>query len=154
MVMQLCRERLQPDMTDADVPAETAAAIAERVSVFYECHPYPPPVDDLEAYRQAWDDKRRRADSHLFWPAEPTRDDRSILVAGCGTTQAAHYAVRWPRAQVTGIDVSAKSIAFTQGLKRKYALGNLAVRQLPVERAGELGRRFEHVVCTGVLHHL
>jgi SAM-dependent methyltransferase len=76
------------------------------------------------------------------------------LVAGCGTTQAAHYALRWPRAQVVGVDVSAKSIAFTQGLKRKHGLGNLEVRQLPVERAGELGRRFEHVVCTGVLHHL
>jgi SAM-dependent methyltransferase len=141
-------------MTDADVSAATAAAIARQVSAFYECHPYPPPVDDLEAYRQAWDDKRRRADSHLFWPAEPTRDDRSILVAGCGTTQAAHYAVRWPRAQVIGIDVSAKSIAFTHGLKRKYALANLEVRQMPVERAAELGQSFEHVVCTGVLHHL
>src|SRR5580704_3311083 len=121
-------------MIDADVPAETAAAIAEQVSAFYECHPYPPPVDDLEAYRQAWNDQRRRADSHLFWPNEPTRDDCSILVAGCGTTQAAHYAVRWPRAQVVGIDVSAKSIAFTQGLKRKHALGNLEVRQMPVDR--------------------
>ena len=92
--------------------------------------------------------------SHLFWPAEPYRDDRGILVAGCGTTQAAHYALRWPRAQVIGIDVSAKSIAFTEGLKRKYALVNLEVRQLPVERAAELGSSFEHVVCTGVLHHL
>ncbi len=141
-------------MNEDDVPAATAAAIARQVSVFYEDHPYPPPVDDLQAYRQLWDDRRRRADSHLFWPAQPYRDDRSILVAGCGTTQAAHYALRWPRAQVVGIDVSAKSIAFTQGLKRKYALANLEVRQLPVERAAELGQSFEHVVCTGVLHHL
>jgi SAM-dependent methyltransferase len=141
-------------MVDAEIPAATAAAIARRVSAFYESHPYPPPVDDLEAYRQIWDDRRRHADSHLFWPAEPTRDDRSILVAGCGTTQAAHYALRWPRAQVMGIDVSAKSIAFTQELKRKHALANLEVRQLAVERATGLGQSFEHVVCTGVLHHL
>ena len=141
-------------MSDDEVTAATSAAIARQVSEFYERHPYPPPVDDLNAYRQLWDDQRRRAESHLLWPAEPYREDRSILVAGCGTTQAAHYALRWPRAQVIGIDVSAKSITFTQGLKRKHALGNLEVRQLPVERAGELGRRFEHVVCTGVLHHL
>jgi SAM-dependent methyltransferase len=76
------------------------------------------------------------------------------LVAGCGTIQAAHYAVRWPRARVVGIDVSAKSIAFTQSLKRKYELDNLELRQLPVERAAELGQAFDHVVCTGVLHHL
>src|SRR5271163_743802 len=141
-------------MNDHEVPAATGAAIARQVSAFYERHPYPPPVDDLPAYRQAWDDGRRRAESHLFWPAEPYCEDRSILVAGCGTTQAAHYAVRWPRAQVVGIDVSAKSIALTQGLKRKHALANLEVRQLAVERAAELGQGFDHVVCTGVLHHL
>jgi SAM-dependent methyltransferase len=139
-------------MNDDDVPRATA--IATHVSAFYECHPYPPPVDDLEAYRRIWDGRRRQVESHLFWPAEPFREDRSILVAGCGTTQAAHYALRWPRAQVIGIDLSAKSIAFTQGLKRKYALANLELRQLAVERAAELGRGFDHVVCTGVLHHL
>ncbi len=141
-------------MNDDIDPTATGDAIAREVSEFYERHPYPPPVDDLAAYRKAWDDRRRRADSHLLWPDEPYRDDRSILVAGCGTTQAAHYAVRWPRAQVIGIDVSAKSIAFTQGLKRKYALANLEVRQLAVEHAAQLGRSFKHVVCTGVLHHL
>jgi len=135
---------------------ETAAAtgVARRVSAFYETHPYPPPVDDLEAYRQNWDDRRRQAESHLFWPAEPYRENRSILVAGCGTTQAAHYALCWPRTQVVGIDLSGRSIAFTQGLKRKYALDNLEVRQLAVERVVELDQRFDHVVCTGVLHHL
>ena len=121
---------------------------------FYERHPYPPPVDDLDAYRRAWDDPRRCADSHCFWPDEPCRDDRSILVAGCGTTQAAHYAVRWPRARVVGIDVSASSIAFTQELKRKHSLDNLEVRQLAVEQAHALGETFEYIVCTGVLHHL
>jgi SAM-dependent methyltransferase len=144
----------QPVTNDDEVPAAVADAIARQVSAFYERHPYPPPVDDLQAYRQVWDDRRRRADSHLFWPTEPYRDDRSILVAGCGTIQAAHYALRWPRAQVIGIDVSAKSIAFTQGLKRKHALANLEVRHLAVERVAQLGKSFENVVCTGVLHHL
>ncbi|MGC9991035.1 MAG: methyltransferase [Candidatus Cybelea sp.] len=129
-------------------------SIAAQVADFYECHPYPPPVDDLIGYGRSWDDRRRRAESHLFWPAEPYRDDRSILIAGCGTTQAAHYALRWPRAQVIGIDVSAASIAFTERLKQKYALDNLEVRQLSVERAAELGRSFEYVISTGVLHHL
>ncbi len=126
----------------------------DRVSAFYEAHPYPPPVDDLDAYRRAWDDARRRAESHLFWPAEPYRDDRSILVAGCGTVQAAHYALRWPGARVVGIDVSANSIAHTRELKRRHALDNLELHQLAVENAAELGQTFEQVVCTGVLHHL
>ncbi len=121
---------------------------------FYESHPYPPPVDDLDAYRLTWDDRRRRVDSHLFWPDEQYRADRSILVAGCGTMQAAHYAVRWPDARVVGIDVSEHSIAFERELKQKHSLENLELHRIEIERAGELGELFDHVVCTGVLHHL
>jgi SAM-dependent methyltransferase len=130
------------------------AAIAARVGDFYERHPYPPPVDDLEDYSRKWDDRRRRADAHLFWPSEPYRDDRSVLVAGCGTTQAAKFALRWPRANVTGIDVSAGSLVFAEQMKVKYGLDNLRLKQLSIESVGELGKSFDHVVCTGVLHHL
>lgn len=124
------------------------------LEAFYDRHPYPPPRDDLDAYRRQWDDARRRADSHLFWPDEPYRGDRSILLAGCGSIQAAHYAVRWPNARVVGIDISATSLAFTRELKRKHRLENLEVRELPIERAAELHESFDHVVCTGVLHHM
>lgn len=128
---------------------------AAAVSDFYEHHPYPPPVDNLDRYRELWDDPlRRRVEAHLFWPVEPCRADRGVLVAGCGTSQAAKYALRWPCAKVTGIDVSANSIAQTQKLKRKYKLKNLELHQIPIERAGELGCRFDRVVSTGVLHHL
>jgi len=130
-------------------------AVAERVRTFYDSHPYPPPVDDLDGYRRRWDDpQRRRADYHLSWPARPYRDDLSILIAGCGTSQAAKHALRWPRARVTAIDVSETSVRCTEALKRKYDLANLEVRQLPVERIGELGTSFDQIVCTGVLHHL
>lgn len=124
------------------------------MGAFYESHPYPPSVDDLEGYAARWDDARRRAEAHLLWPGDPCRSERRILVAGCGTTQAAKYALRWPKAQVTGIDLSAQSVAFTEQMKRKYGLANLEVRQLPLERAGDLGQRFDEIVCTGVLHHL
>lgn len=128
--------------------------VAQDVSAFYERHPYPPPVDDLERYRPSGSVDRRRSEALLFWPDESFREDRTILVAGCGTSQAAKHAMRWPRAKVVGIDVSATSIEKTGVLKRKYGLDNLELHQLPVERAAELGRTFEHVVCTGVLHHL
>jgi SAM-dependent methyltransferase len=137
-----------------EAPACDASGVAQAVSAFYESHPYPPPLDDLDHYRGLWTDERRRADACLYWPTEPYRDDRSILVAGCGTSQAAKVALRWPRARVTGIDVSATSIEETGKLKRKHRIENLELQQLPVERAAELGRSFEHIICTGVLHHL
>ena len=122
---------------------------------FYERHPYPTPVASLENYRRLWQDRqRRRADYHLFWPGRPYREDHAILIAGCGTSQAAKHALRWPAARVTGIDFSATSVRHTQELKRKHRLDNLEVRQLPLTRVGELGASFDQIVCTGVLHHL
>jgi SAM-dependent methyltransferase len=136
-------EPLPPADTDMDVQR------------FYEAYPYPPPVGSLDQYRRMWQEPlRRRADHHLFWPARPFRETFSVLVAGCGTSQAAKHAVRWPSAQVTGIDVSATSVSCTEQLKRQHQLHNLQVHQLPIERAGELETTFDLIVCTGVLHHL
>src|SRR5450432_1862920 len=129
--------------------------VAEEVRDFYDRYPYPPPVDDLGKYQRFWQDRqRRRADYHLFWPDRPYKEDQSILIAGCGTSQAAKHAMRWPEAQVTGIDSSATSVRHTEGLKRKHNLKNLQIHQLAVERVSELGMSFDQIVCTGVLHHL
>jgi len=132
-----------------------AASVGEEVRAFYEHHPYPPPVDSLEKYRRFGQDRQsRRVDYHLFWPLRPYREDLSILIAGCGTSQAAKHAMRWPAAQVTGIDFSAMSVRSTEELKRKYNLDNLQVRELPIERVGDLKMSFDQIICTGVLHHL
>jgi SAM-dependent methyltransferase len=131
------------------------AGMPDQVQDFYDRYPYPRPVDSLEKYRQRWQDwARRRADYHLFWPVKPYREDRTILIAGCGTSQAAKHALRWPAAQVTGIDFSATSVRHTEELKRKYDLHNLQVHQVAIERVDDLEMSFDQIVCTGVLHHL
>lgn len=133
----------------------TLLGVAEEVRAFYDRYPYPRPVGSLENYRRLWEyQPRRRADYHLFWPSRPFQEEFSILVAGCGTSQAAKHAVRRPEAEVSGIDFSATSVACTEALKDKYGLNNLQVRQLPIEQVGELGKGFDQIVCTGVLHHL
>jgi SAM-dependent methyltransferase len=138
----------------AEPPLSSSGTIGD-VQAFYERYPYPGPVDSLDQYSRLWaDPQRRRADHHLFQPALPYREDPSILIAGCGTSQAAKHAVRWPAARVTGIDFSATSVRCTEALKLRHGLDNLQLHQLPVERAGELGMQFDQIVCTGVLHHL
>ncbi|HKM77277.1 MAG TPA: class I SAM-dependent methyltransferase [Candidatus Bathyarchaeia archaeon] len=129
--------------------------MAEEVRDFYERYPYPRPIENLDKYRALWQDRqRRRADYHLFWPTRSYREDYSILIAGCGTSQAARYAVRWPSAQVVGIDFSATSVRCTEELKRNYNLNNLQVHRLSIEQVKDLGTSFDQIVCTGVLHHL
>src|SRR5271156_96107 len=142
-------------MSQRGEPLPPSLDAAEEVRDFYDRYPYPPPVDNLEKYRQLWQDQqRRRSDYHLFWPARPYKDDQSILIAGCGTSQAAKHALRWPAAQVTGIDCSATSVQRTEELKQKYDLKNLDVHQLAIEQVNHLGMTFDQIVCTGVLHHL
>jgi SAM-dependent methyltransferase len=129
--------------------------VTDQVRDFYDKHPYPPPVDGLEGYRQEWKDAgQRRADYHLFWPSKSYREQLQILVAGCGTSQATKYAIRHPAAQVVGIDLSSTSIQQTLAFKKEYNLENLSAHQLPVERVGELKKTFDKIICTGVLHHL
>jgi SAM-dependent methyltransferase len=142
-------------MKDHESRRADAASVGEDVRAFYERHPYPPPIDSLEKYRSLGQDPQsRRVDYHLCWPLRPYREDLSILIAGCGTSQAAKHALRWPAAQVTGIDFSATSVRCTEELKRKYNIDNLQVHQLPVERASDLETSFDQIICTGVLHHL
>jgi SAM-dependent methyltransferase len=142
-------------MKDHESPNADAVNIGEEVRAFYESHPYPPPIDSLEKYRRFGQDRqKRRVDYHLFWPARSYKENLSILIAGCGTSQAAKHALRWPAAQVTGIDFSATSVRATEELKRKYNLDNLQVRQLPIERVGDLKMSFDQIICTGVLHHV
>jgi SAM-dependent methyltransferase len=135
----------------ASPPADPAG----EVRAFYESHPYPAPLRDLDRHRELYrNPDRRRAMSLLLWPAKQPAPNRKILVAGCGTSQAVIHAMREPHAQVTGIDISEASLGHTRELQRKYGLRNLDVRRLAIEDVGELADSFDEIVCTGVLHHL
>lgn len=127
----------------------------EDVRDFYERMPYPGPVASLDQERMLYaSPERRRAHFHLTWPTELPRKNLEILIAGCGTSQAARYALREPDARVTAIDISETSLRHTRELQKKYNLENLELQQLPVEGVRELASSFDLIVCTGVLHHL
>jgi SAM-dependent methyltransferase len=141
------------------VPTETRTQPptdqADEVHAFYESHPYPAPLRDLDRHREIYRNaERRRALSLLMWPTEKPRPDREILVAGCGTSQAAIHALREPDARVTAIDISETSLRHTRDLRQRYDLQNLDLHQLAIEQIEEIGRTFDQIVCTGVLHHL
>ncbi len=128
---------------------------ADPIARFYGDHPYPPPADDLDHEVDAWHDgTRRRVEHARLWPSLPYRDDHTILVAGCGTSQAARYAVRYPNAHVVGIDVSPASLDATRQLVARHSLNNVELHPLPIEQVASLGGTFDQIVCTGVLHHL
>lgn len=129
--------------------------LADVVSNQYGKWVYPEPIRDLPAWLEnhwQWFDPSH---AHpILWPAADHRPDLDILIAGCGTNQAAVFAYNNPQAQVTAIDVSQASLDHHQFLKRKYGLTNLDLQRLPVEEIRTLGRDFDLIVATGVIHHL
>lgn len=128
---------------------------ADPIGDFYTKHPYPPPLENLDRARDLWQDENvHRGEYHLLWPQKEYRAELDVLIAGCGTWQAAKFALTHPAARVVAIDISPTSLEHTEALKQKYDLANLETRELPVENAGDLDQRFDFIVSTGVLHHL
>lgn len=52
-------------MTVQQIANMAPKAAADGVQAFYEAHPYPPPVEELDSYRQRWQDRDRRRAGHL-----------------------------------------------------------------------------------------
>lgn len=141
--------------TSQGAAARTSNVNADPICEFYTDHPYPPPIQNLDRARDEWQDPNiHRAEFHLLWSHKEYRPDLDVLVAGCGTWQAAKYALCHPAARVVAVDVSSTSLEHTEKLKQKYNLTNLETRQLPIEKVANLDQRFDFIICTGVLHHL
>ena len=125
------------------------------IEAVYDQYPYPPPVEDLDSYRQRWQNEgARRVDFHLHWPGKTYRMDLNVLIAGCETSQAARHALCQPASQNVGIDVSATSVRYSKALKRNYNLTNLEIYQIPIEQVCTLRCKFNKIIWSGVLHHL
>jgi SAM-dependent methyltransferase len=122
----------------------------------YEGHPYPKPSPDLAA--TIADGGYQVGDPSLWapmlWPEGQSRKKLTILVAGCGTMQAAWFAFTNRQCEVIGVDLSEASLAHQRFLQDKHALTNLRLFKGDLCNVSEIGRGFDLIVCTGVLHHL
>jgi len=128
---------------------------ADVVSRQYERWRYPAPILDLDAWTAnnwQWLDPVHA--HRMLWPDREYKPDLDILIAGCGTNQAAVFAYTNPAAKVVAVDVSQPSLDHEQYLKDKHGLFNLELHLLPIEELPTLGRDFDLVVSTGVLHHM
>jgi SAM-dependent methyltransferase len=134
--------------TLAPVVNETSRNVREQ----YEAFPYP-----------RW---RMLSKRHVVenWRAEefsqkleaPLSDrPATILIAGCGTGRdAAIHAVRFPMASITAVDVSRASLAYASLKANELGLENLTFVHGDILDLGRMYQSFDHICCTGVLHHM
>lgn len=122
----------------------------------YEDFAYPRPLGDLtEEIRNGY---YQLGDPALYapalWPRGRPKRRLDMLVAGCGTVQAAYTAYMNPEDTVTGIDLSEASLAHERFLQERHSLSNLKLLRGDLLELGDLGRTFDVILCTGVLHHM
>lgn len=130
--------------------------VSTLVARQYEAFAYPQPFADLKAeiakgYYQVGDPALY---GPVLWPRGRPEGRLKILVAGCGTVQAAYTAYMNPTDEVVGIDLSEASLAHERFLQEKHGLSNLKLFRGDLIEVGSLGEAFDVILCTGVLHHM
>jgi SAM-dependent methyltransferase len=138
----------------ASIPTLTPVAheTSLRVREQYEGFPYPrwntlSKRHVVENWRA--EEFSRKLESQLL--DVPAR----ILIAGCGTGRdAAIHAMRFPSSSITAVDVSRTSLAYAVKKARELGLENIAFLQGDILELGRIGQTFDHICCTGVLHHM
>jgi len=130
--------------------------VSTLVARQYEAFAYPQPFADLKeairgGYFQVGDPSLYRP---VLWPEGRPERPLKILVAGCGTIQAAYAALMNADDEVVGIDLSEASLAHERFLQERHGLRNLHLFKGDLLDAALLGRQFDVILCTGVLHHM
>ena len=131
---------------------DVSALVAQQ----YEAFAYPEPFTDLteqirKGYYQVGDPALY---GPVLWPRGRPQRRLKILVAGCGTVQAAYTALMSPNDEVVGTDLSEASLAHERYLQDRHSLANLKLFKGDLLEVGQLGQRFDVILCTGVLHHM
>ncbi len=81
--------------------------------------------------------------------------DVDILIAGCGTGQhPVETAQKFSGSRVLAVDLSLASLAYAQRKTRAAGLTNLDYAQADILKLGSIGRTFDVIEASGVLHHM
>jgi tetratricopeptide (TPR) repeat protein/SAM-dependent methyltransferase len=157
ILIQQVREPAQERQLRASIPALTAIEdeVSRKVRQQYEENPYPrwekaePPGQPLLFDQYL----RRRMPAAVFQNLGKTQID--ILIAGSGTGQhAIETAQRFSGANVLAVDLSLTSLAYAKRKTRALNMVGIEYGQADILRLGSLGRSFDLIESSGVLHHL
>ena len=81
--------------------------------------------------------------------------DPLILIAGCGTGQhSIGTASRFSNCRVTAVDLSLASLAYAQRKSNELHLTNIDYLQADILHLHQMGKEFDIIESTGVLHHM
>lgn len=165
--------RLWPDAVDAVLTQQVREPVAERnmragmprltdvddgvsmlVQQQYEENPYPRWVKTVAEPNPGTIDQNLKAKyPRVYSPLGKKNID--ALIAGCGTgQQVVDLATSLPDARVLAVDLSLTSLCYAKYRTDAMGLTNVDYGQADILKLGSLGRSFDVIASTGVLHHL
>lgn len=78
----------------------------------------------------------------------------SGLIAGCGTgAEPVAWSLSAPEAKFLAVDLSRMSLAYAKIKAKEHGVTNVDFRHGDLLKLDSLGRKFDLIVCSGVLHH-
>ena len=130
--------------------------VSLRVQRQYEENPYPRWVHIAGSVEPVAIDKhlRNKFPTAAFTPLGKT-EQLEILVAGCGTGwQSTAVAQNYLGANVLAVDLSLTSLCFAKRMTTAELAGRIDYLQGDILKLGPIGRSFDMIDVTGVLHHM
>jgi tetratricopeptide (TPR) repeat protein/SAM-dependent methyltransferase len=157
LLRQQVLEPREESASRASIPALTPieAEISRTVRRQYEENPYPRWVRAAAPGRTSTIDELMRGKFPAVQFRTLGRSAIELLIAGCGTGQhPTETARRFPAAKVLAIDLSLSSLAYAVRKTRELGLTNVEYGQADILELASIGRTFDVIESSGVLHHL
>lgn len=130
--------------------------ISLKVRDQYEKDPYPKWIDlALPAKPSSMGAIAKTERLSLFDDEIKIAKRLEVLIAGCGTgQQSVGAAAKYKNSQILAIDLSHSSIAYARRKTDEFGFDNVEYMPGDILALPKLGRRFDVIECSGVLHHM
>ena len=128
-----------------EIPAltEIDGEVSRSVRQQYEENPYPRWVKPALPQR------------HTLLAGRQPGQIPDVLIAGCGTgLSAITFAQQAPDARILAIDLSLASLGYAKRMAGALGFHNIEFAQADITKAAAIGRSFDFIDVSGVLHHL
>ncbi len=142
---QQVKEPAEERQIATTIPAltEIDGGVSLAVREQYEESPYPRWVTAAPSEQAAGHDNR------------PPNQPFDALIAGCGTGLSTVEFARQPHgARILAIDLSRASLSYAKRMARAFGFTSIEFGQADIMKLASLGRQFDLIDASGVLHHL